>query len=87
MMISIPYESTVAVKPAVVGWCPHCKIVYPDHASGFCDGGHEWALWAFKKYGNGDWRRLRKRRMWGCPHCDMWFLTRVALLDHHHEWA
>ena len=87
-LATIPYESAVQVKkPVLVGWCDLCKFVYDPYPgpNTYCDGEHEWKLWAFNKLGDGGKHRLHKRLMWKCPNCDFYYLSRTALLEHEHE--
>lgn len=93
---TVPYESAVSVTaPVLVGICDageHADFSFlvedpypgPRHT---CDFEHEWQLWAFKKYGNGESRGLKKRLAWKCPVCGTYHLTRAALLDHEHYYV
>lgn len=87
-MWSVPYESSVAVtQPILVGYCALCELVYEPYTKGeTCLNDHEWEMWAYKRYGNGEARGLVKRLMWKCSVCDHYYLTRRGLLNHEHEW-
>lgn len=82
---AVPYESSIHVKPTLMMICQDCAENYPEAcvyslSDRFCYSDHEWKLWAQKKYGNGETRKLRKRIMWLCPVCDFAYFTRA---DHH----
>ena len=76
MTTEIPYESSVAVKaPVLVGWCPVGAFVIDPYRPGeSCDGCED------KPH------KYQKRLMWKCPICDFYYLTRMGLLAHDHEW-
>ena len=74
-MTAVPYESDLTVRPQLVGWCAECQSVDDPWVAGHrCSD----------SFDEGHW--FRKRRMWKCPNCDFYFLTRAGLLEHEHEW-
>ncbi len=89
---ALPYESSLGVKPVLVGWCPECQCVedpYPGPHTR-CWFEHEWKEWAYRKYGDGEARMQRKRLMYRCPRhddCDFYYLTLMGLIEHEHGYV
>lgn len=79
-LTTVPYESSISVKPIIVGWCEKCEMVidpYPgkNHE---CDG-------CIDNYTSFEWTpRWIKRRAWKCPDCDGYYLSYAGLLAHDH---
>lgn len=78
-VVTVPYESSLTVKPQLVGWCPVSETFDPTYDGPgatcyMCEGDE-----------GGKRHRVQKRRMYVCPVCGCGYLSRAGLLDHHHD--
>ena len=84
MLLTLPYESCVGVKPVLLGWRPTYEMVedpYPGPGIS-CYGDHDELSFEYH-------HKWHKRLMYKCPGieqniCDFYFLTRKGLLEHEH---
>lgn len=82
LLTTLPYESSIGVKPKLVAYCPDCENFEPTYRK----GSHCWGDCQTSKLES---RALIKKRMWECPwpDCELWFTSYEGLLGHEHGYA